>query len=174
MLNTKQNKELDQVLNFTPYGNLTEKEKLIYSVAARNGYNLGLKHRKQLDRLEATQFSKEVVRVKYIHKNFSNKVSESTKKIGDEIVDKVCKLYQVSKEDFVSIKRLVSIVQARSIAINLIKEVLNLSLNSVSMFIGKRDHTTMIHHIKMKHNKEHLWLDGKRIWEDYNTIKESL
>jgi hypothetical protein len=162
MLNTKQNKELDQVLNFTPYGNLTEKEKLIYSAAARNGYNLGLKHRKQLDRLEATQFSKEVVRVKYIHKNFSNKVSESTKKIGDEIVDKVCELYQVSKEDFVSIKRLVSIVQARSIAINLIKEVLNLSLNSVSMFIGKRDHTTMIHHIKMKHNKEAFMVGWKK------------
>ena len=58
MLNTKQNKELDQILNFTPYSQLTEREKLIYSVAARNGYNLGLKHKKQLDRVEALSFNK--------------------------------------------------------------------------------------------------------------------
>jgi chromosomal replication initiation ATPase DnaA len=69
---------------------------------------------------------------------------------------------------------LTPIVQARSIAINIIKEVLNISLNSISMFIGKRDHTTMIHHIRMKHNKKHIWQDGKRIWEDYEEIKRSL
>ena len=174
MLNTKQNKELDQILNFTPYSQLTEREKLIYSVAARNGYNLGLKHKKQLDRVEALSFNKELVRVKYVNKNFSNKISESSKIIGDEIVSKALTMYNVSLEDFISIKRIHPIVQARSVAINLIKEVLNLSLNNVSMFIGKRDHTTMIHHIRMKHNKEHLWQEGKRIWEDYDTIKHSL
>ena len=174
MLNTKQNTELEQVLNFTPYGDLSEREKLIYSAAARNGYNLGLKHKKQLDRVEAYSFNKEIVKVKYIHKNYSTNCSESSKDIGKDIVDKVCALYEVSIEDFVSIKRLTPLVQARSIAINLIKEVLNISLNSVSMFIGKRDHTTMIHHIKMKHNKEHLWKIGKRTWEDYEKIKSSL
>jgi len=174
MLNTKQNKELDQILNFTPYSQLTEREKLIYSVAARNGYNLGLKHKKQLDRVEALSFNKEVVKVKYVNKNFSNKISESSKIIGDEIVSKALTMYNVSLEDFISIKRIHPIVQARSVAINLIKEVLNLSLNNVSMFIGKRDHTTMIHHIKMKHNKEHLWQIGKRTWEDYEKIKSSL
>ena len=174
MLNTKQNKELDQILNFTPYSQLTEREKLIYSVAARNGYNLGLKHKKQLDRVEALSFNKEVVKVKYVNKNFSNKISESSKIIGDEIVSKALTMYNVSLEDFISIKRIHPIVQARSVAINLIKEVLNLSLNNVSMFMGKRDHTTMIHHIKMKHNKEHLWQIGKRTWEDYEKIKSSL
>jgi len=174
MLKTKQETELNQVLNFTPYAELSDREKTIYSTAARNGYNLGLQHRKQLDRVEFTKFNKEVVRVKYVHKNFSNKVSQSSKDIGDAIVDKVCSLYNVSKEDFVSIKRLTPIVQARSVAINLIKEILNLSLNSVSMFIGKRDHTTIIHHIRMKHEKKRFWEEGKRIWEDYNTIKESL
>jgi hypothetical protein len=39
VLNQKQNKELEQVLNFTPYADLTEREKCIYNVAARNGYN---------------------------------------------------------------------------------------------------------------------------------------
>jgi chromosomal replication initiation ATPase DnaA len=174
MLNTKQNTELNQVLNFTPYGQLTEREKIIYSVAARNGYNLGLKHKKQLDRVEALSFNKEVVKVKYINKNFSSKISESSKIIADDIVSKSIDMYDVSLEDFISIKRLHPIVQARSVAINLIKEVLNLSLNNVSMFIGKRDHTTMIHHIRMKHNKEHLWQEGKRIWEDYDKIKYSL
>jgi chromosomal replication initiation ATPase DnaA len=174
MLNQKQNEELQQVLNFTPYENLTTREKAIYLTAARNGYNLGMKHRKQIDRLESNQFSKEIVRVKYINKNHSNKITETGITIGNDIVDKVCDLYKLSKEDFVSIKRLTSIVQARSIAMNLIKEVLNVSYNSVSMFVGQRDHTTIIHHIRMKHKKEHLWQEGKRIWEDYNTIKESL
>jgi chromosomal replication initiation ATPase DnaA len=120
MLNTKQNKELDQILNFTPYSQLTEREKLIYSVAARNGYNLGLKHKKQLDRVEALSFNKEVVKVKYVNKNFSNKISESSKIIGDEIVSKALTMYNVSLEDFISIKRIHPIVQARSVSINLI------------------------------------------------------
>ena len=173
-LNEKQNQELEQVLNFTPYGNLSEREKVIYSTAARNGYNLGRKHRKQLERIEALKFNKEIVKVKYINKNFSEKVTDTSIKIGKDIVDKVCALYNISEEDFVSIKRLTSIVQARSIAINIIKEVLNISLNSVSMFVGQRDHTTIIHHIRMKHNKKHLWEEGKRIWEDYEQIKQSL
>ena len=174
MLNQKQNEELQQVLNFTPYENLTTREKAIYLTAARNGYNLGMKHRKQIDRLESNQFSKEIVRVKYINKNHSNKITETGITIGNHIVDKVCDLYQVSKEDFISNKRLMSLVQARSIAINLIKEVLNISLNSVSMFIGERDHSTIVHHLKMKYEKKRFWQEGKRIWEDYNTIKESL
>ena len=174
MLNTKQNTELNQVLNFTPYGHLTEREKLIYSVAARNGYNLGLKHKKQLDRVEALSFNKEVVKVKYINKNFSSKITNETKKIAEDIINKTLDMYNVSLEDFISIKRIHPIVQARSVSINLIKEILNISLNSISMFIGKRDHSTMIHHIRMKHNKEHLWQEGKRIWEDYDTIKHSL
>ena len=174
MLNTKQNKELDQILNFTPYGHLTEREKIIYSVAARNGYNLGLKHKKQLDRVEALSFNKEVVKVKYINKNFSSKITNETKKIAEDIINKTLDMYNVSLEDFISIKRIHPIVQARSVAINLIKEILNIPLNSISMFIGKRDHSTMIHHIRMKHNKEHLWQEGKRIWEDYDKIKYSL
>lgn len=174
MLNQKQNKELEQVLNFTPYEDLTEREKSIYIVAARNGYNLGLSHKKQLDRLQSRGFGKEIVKVKFVHKNFSKSTSAEALEMGNKIVDKVCTLYNVSKEDFVSIKRLTPIVQARSIAINIIKEVLNISLNSISMFIGKRDHTTMIHHIRMKHNKKHIWQDGKRIWEDYEEIKKSL
>tara|TARA_R100001369_G_scaffold57555_1_gene84406 strand:- start:545 stop:1069 length:525 start_codon:yes stop_codon:yes gene_type:complete len=174
MLNTKQNKELDQILNFTPYGHLTEREKIIYSVAARNGYNLGLKHKKQLDRVEALSFNKEVVKVKYINKNFSSKITNETKKIAEDIINKTLDMYNVSLEDFISIKRIHPIVQARSVSINLIKEILNISLNSISMFIGKRDHSTMIHHIRMKHNKEHLWQEGKRIWEDYDKIKYSL
>jgi hypothetical protein len=71
VLNQKQNEELQQVLNFTPYENLTTREKAIYLTAARNGYNLGMKHRKQIDRLESNSFSKEIVRVKYINKNHS-------------------------------------------------------------------------------------------------------
>lgn len=174
MLNAKQNEELQQVLNFTPYENLTPREKAIYTTAARNGYNLGMKHKKQIERRDNTNFNKEIVKVKYINKNFSNTTTESSIAIGNDIVDKVCALYKISKEDFVSIKRLTSIVQARSIAINIIKEVLNISLNSVSMFVGQRDHTTMIHHIRMKHKKEHLWQEGKRIWEDYEQIRNSL
>ena len=174
MLNQKQNKELEQVLNFTPYADLTEREKCIYNVAARNGYNLVLSHKRQLDRIQSKEFGKEIVKVKYVHKNFSKSTSPEALEIGNKIVDKVCTLYNVSKEDFVSIKRLTPIVQARSIAINIIKEVLNISLNSISMFIGKRDHTTMIHHIRMKHNKQHIWQDGKRIWEDYEEIKKSI
>lgn len=174
MLNPKQTKEVDQVLNFTPYGDLTEREKLIYSVAARNGYKLGLKHKKQMERAEAASFSKEVVKVKYIHKNFSKQVTESTKEIGNDIVNKVCSIYNVSQEDLISIKRLTPIVQARTIIINLIKEVLNIPLNSVSMFVGRRDHSTIIYHIKMKHNKEHLWKEGAMVWDNYEKVKSEL
>ena len=183
MLNQKQNQELQQVLNFTPYENLTEREKVIYMTAARNGYNLGMKHKRQIDRVETILFNKEIInqanakpkkQYKKINTNRACKTTEAAIDTAKDIVAKTIQHYGVSMEDFVSIKKFNSLVQARSMAINLIKEVLNISLNSVSHFVGNRDHTTIIHHLRMKYEKKHLWEENKRIWEDYQTIKESL
>lgn len=176
MLNQKQNKELEQVLNFTPYGDLTDREKLIYSVAARNGYNLGMQHRKQIDRIEAVRFGREVItpNKKKENLNRSVKFTEVSFKQAEEIVAKTIAFYEVSMEDFVSIKRFVPVVMCRSVVINLIKELLNPPLQGITEFVGKRDHTTILHHLRMKHYKNHLWQDGKRIWEDFEEIKGSL
>jgi hypothetical protein len=43
MLNQKQSKELEQVLNFTPYGDLTEREKSIYTCSCKEWLQLRVK-----------------------------------------------------------------------------------------------------------------------------------
>mgnify|MGYP000029171946 CR=1 FL=1 len=58
---------------------------------------------KQRKRIRSIR-SREVVKVKYINKNFSSKITNETKKIAEDIISKTLDMYNVSLEDFISIK----------------------------------------------------------------------
>ncbi|MBQ0017279.1 MAG: chromosomal replication initiator protein DnaA [Clostridiales bacterium] len=63
----------------------------------------------------------------------------------NQIIDVVCKYYNVAKQDLVGKKKNKEIVDPRQMCMYLITELLDLPLASIGMLFGGRDHTTIIH-----------------------------
>ena len=67
-------------------------------------------------------------------------------KIGaDDIVDAVCKYYNVEKSALIGKKKNKEIVDPRQMSIYLITEMTDLPLTSIGTYFGGRDHTTIMH-----------------------------
>lgn len=62
-----------------------------------------------------------------------------------DIIEKVCKYFNISKDDMVGKKRNREFVEPRMFAIYLITEVLNIPLVNIGGILGGRDHTTILH-----------------------------
>ncbi len=63
----------------------------------------------------------------------------------DEIIEGVCKYFDVSKEDILGKKKSKDVVEPRMIAIYLISDILEIPLVSIGKIFGGRDHTTIMH-----------------------------
>lgn len=63
----------------------------------------------------------------------------------DEIIDGVCKYFDVSREDVLGKKKSKDVVEPRMIAIYLISDILEMPLVSIGKIFGGRDHTTIMH-----------------------------
>ncbi|MGV2392618.1 UNVERIFIED_CONTAM: hypothetical protein O8I53_06420 [Campylobacter lari] len=66
----------------------------------------------------------------------------------DNIIDYVSKYYKIPKKEILGKGRQKDVVLARHIAIFLIREQLNVSLEQIGKFFGNRDHSTIINAIK--------------------------
>ena len=64
---------------------------------------------------------------------------------ASDIIDTVCKYFNISKSDIFSKKKTKNIVEPRMIAIYLITEMLGIPLVTIGQMFGGRDHTTIIH-----------------------------
>lgn len=62
----------------------------------------------------------------------------------NDIINKTCQYFGISRADIVGKKRTKELVEARMIAIYLIRELLKLPLQSIGSLFGGRDHTTII------------------------------
>ena len=65
----------------------------------------------------------------------------------------MCKRYELSKTELLSKKKTLDIVRARNIIHNLLNEKYKMNLSNIGRHF-KQDHTTVLHSIKMKLNKE--------------------
>ena len=64
---------------------------------------------------------------------------------ADDIIDTVCKYFDITRQDIIGKKKSKEVVEPRMIAIYLISEILEIPLVSIGkMFVG-RDHTTIMH-----------------------------
>ena len=63
----------------------------------------------------------------------------------DDIIDAVCKYFDISKQDIIGKKKSKDVVEPRMIAIYLISEILEIPLVSIGKIFGGRDHTTIMH-----------------------------
>jgi len=64
---------------------------------------------------------------------------------ADNIIDKVCKYFNITKTDIIGKRRNREYVEPRMFAIYLITEFLNIPLVSIGQLLGNRDHTTIMH-----------------------------
>ncbi len=72
----------------------------------------------------------------------------------------------------------VSVNNTRQIAWHLSHDLLrdkyDMPFTKIGVILGNRDHTTMIHHVKMKINKEHFWQPGHIIWKRYEYVMDNV
>ena len=156
------NKNLNEIrlaMKAGQYADLNTREEKIYRNAFVNGYKLAKKHLKE-DGYDL---------VKIVGYSFS---SPQKSKI-DNIVDYMCKRYELSKTELLSKKKTLDIVRARNIIHNLLNEKYKMNLSNIGRHF-KQDHTTVLHSIKMKLNKQRYWSKEQTIWQEFQELKEVL
>ena len=135
------------------YSNLSKKEKLIYKNAFKNGYKLAHKKKKK---------NREYKPRKIINYQFSN-INPS---IVEAVINKVCVRYEIHKKTLLGKCRTQDVVRARNIIHNILNDKYNMNLTNIGRYFGQ-DHTTVLHSIQMKANKERFWGPEQTIWNEY-------
>ena len=74
-----------------------------------------------------------------------DETTEKAKIGADEIVEAVCKYYNVDKQNLIGKKKNKEFVDPRQMSIYLITELTDLPLLSIGAYFGGRDHTTIMH-----------------------------
>lgn len=150
--------DVKQRLKTTIHENLTETEKTNFRLGVKVGYRLAMQHMRS--RTNNINTSRKKRRISVIKVN---------PYINDILIE-VAKLNFVTVEDILSSSRRRELVVARSIIINVLRELTPMSLPNIGQILSDRDHTTMIHHTNMKARKESFWFDGSYVWERYLQI----
>jgi len=156
------NKNLNEIrlaMKAGQYADLNIREEKIYRNAFVNGYKLAKKHLKEngYDLVKIVGYS----------------FSSPQKSTIDNIVDYMCKRYELSKSELLSKKKTLDIVRARNIIHNLLSEKYKMNLSNIGRHF-KQDHTTVLHSIKMKANKKRYWSKEQTIWQEFQELKEVL
>jgi len=152
-------KEIKLAMRAGQYSNLNLREEKIYKNAFVNGYKLAKQH------LERNKYS--------LLKIAGFSFSSPQKSIIDNIIDYICKRYEISKVELLSKKKTLDIVRARNIIHNLLSEKYKMNLSNIGKYF-KQDHTTVLHSIKMKSNKKRYWSEEQTIWQEFQEIKQAL
>jgi chromosomal replication initiator protein len=89
----------------------------------------------------------------------------------EDVVHRVSEVTSISERDIVGTSRKRELVEARQIAAYLGREILGASLSSIGMYMGGRDHTTILHACK---NIEEKIKSEKRIKQLVESIKSKI
>ena len=155
-------KEIKLAMKAGMYQDLSAREKAIYKNGFRNGYILARDHHKK-NRKQYTP--KRIVGYSF---------RKPTKLVIDSIINKVCVRYQVHKKELIEGRsRKQDMCRARNIIFNLLSEKFNMSLTYIGD-IFKMDHTTVLHSIKMKNNKQRFWSPEQTLWKEFEELKATI
>ena len=95
-----------------------------------------------------------------------------------DILEAVCDYFEVGPTDIQSERRHADLVRVRSVFINLCHELTHGSFAAIGRMCGNRDHTTVIHHARLKRNKTGCWNikkeSGIELWSDYSKLATKL
>ena len=159
-------KEIKLRYSFNSFSNLTDRERKIYRTGFRTGYKLARQFFKNNIRYKQTVV-KEVV--KYVTIN-DVVVPENVK----EILTIIANQLGVNVNDITAKTRIQQAVIARSILINVLRDKYAMPFTKIAVILGNRDHTTMIHHVRMKINKKHYWKPENIIWNRYQYVMDNI
>ena len=107
--------------------------------------------REVLKRVEArSRFLKKPINIDLATEALQDIVASSYKMITVELImDTVAKHYRIKISDILSKKRARNIARPRQMAMALTKELTNLSLPAIGDNFGGRDHTTVMHGVRV-------------------------
>ena len=159
-------REIKLRYSFNSFANLDPREKKIYRAGFRTGYKLAREYFRNSFRHRKTVV-KEVV--KYVTIN-DVVVPENVK----EILAIVANQLNIDVNEIIAQTRVQSAVIARSILINVLRDKYDMPFTKIGVLLGNRDHTTMMHHVKMKINKQHFWKPDNIIWNRYKYVMDNV
>ena len=159
-------KQIKLRYTYNSFANLDAREKKIYRTGFRTGYKLAKGYFKHNIRHKQIVI-KEVI--KYVTIN-DVVVPDNVR----EILTIVANQLGVNVNDITAKTRIQAAVIARSILINVLRDKYDMPFTKIGVILGNRDHTTMIHHVRMKINKQHFWQPGHIIWKRYEYIMDNI
>ena len=167
MMTSKQFREQIKLrYSFNSFANLTDKERKIYRTGFKTGYKLARSYFKNSFKYKNTVV-KEVI--KYVTIN-DVVVPENVKQILSVVANQL----GIDVNEILAKTRIQSAVIARSILINVLRDKYAMPFTKIAVILGNRDHTTMIHHVKMKINKQHFWKPDHIIWNRYKYVMDNV
>jgi len=144
------------------YENLTAREIKLYRLGFKNGYRLS----KEYYKIRRSK-TKNVI-------SYTNRFVRINDMVVPLNVQQILKIVSnqlgVDQKDIVRKTRIQSVVIARSLLINVLRDKYKMDVGKIGMIVGHRDHTTVIHHLRMKLDKKHFWTTDYAIWNKYNYI----
>jgi chromosomal replication initiator protein len=143
------------------YENVSDRDRKFYRLGFKSGYRLAKQFFKS-NSLKQPNI-KEVV--KYVTIN-DIIVPENIKNIISAIANQL----SIDPNQITAKTRMQSAVIGRSILINVLRDKYDMSFTKIGALIGKRDHTTIMHHVNMKIKKEHFWKPENVIWNRYKYV----
>jgi len=153
-------------LSASMYENLTAREIKLYRLGFKNGY-----------RLSKEYFKIKKNRIKNII-SYTNKFIRINDMVVPFNVQEILKIVSnqlgVDQKDIVRKTRIKSAVIARSLLINVLRDKYKMDVSKIGMIVGHRDHTTVVHHLRMKLDKKHFWTADYAIWNKYNYIMDKI
>ena len=156
-------KEIKLAMKAGMYQDLSKKEKAIYKSGFRNGYVLAREHNKKKNK-------KEFIQRRIIGYSFG----KPTKLVIESIINKVCVHCEVNKKELmITRSRRQDICRARNILYNIFYEKFNMSLSAIGRIFGN-DHTTILHGINMKRDKQRFWSPEQTLWKEFKEIKATI
>ena len=166
--------QLKQAMKAPMYRELTERELLIYKTGFKNGFRMSLQQNKA--KIEGQLFRLKLKQQK-IEEDKKNKLPTERKAIPlnvfNAVVNKICIRYEMRRDELLGTRRFEYLVRARSIMINLFLEVYGISLSELGRML-KIDHSTVIHHRRLKYMGDRFWSSEKTIHEEFKDLKEEL
>ena len=149
-------KHIKEDINIFPYqlqksfDNLSNSERKLYEIAFKNGLRF----------LNKSNYTK-----KYLFKVPKHNLGRIKEEELQQLIQKVCDRYEVSKKELLGKCRRRDIVRSRNILHNVLNEKYKMNLTNIGR-IFNQDHTTVLYSIQMKFNKTFYWDEYQTIWEE--------
>ena len=167
-MKTKQLKEQIRLrYSANAYENLSDRERKLYRVGFKTGYKLAREYFRTNTIVKQNTVVKEVI--KYVTINdvvVPMNVKQALTIIANQL--------SIDVNEILTKTRIQPAVIARSILINVLRDKYDMPFTKIGVLLGNRDHTTMIHHVRMKMNKKHFWQPDHIIWNRYQYVMDNV